>query len=220
MNPTKIEWTDNTWNPVTGCFGGCEYCYARRMSYRLRGRYGYPQDNPFQPTFHPDKLDEPINRKNPAKIFVVSMGDLFGDGVNPEWTQQVLGTIQSASWHTFQILTKCPQRLSKWDFPSNCWAGITIDRQFRTAGIKDLLRCNAPVKYISFEPLLERIEVDLNGIDWIIIGAQTGQRALKPKFEWVEAIINTAADNNIPVFIKDNLNYMGFRRQESPYSQL
>lgn len=217
MNRTKIQWTDWTWNPITGCLRRCHYCYARRMSYRLRGRFGYPDDDPFRPTLHPDKLDEPLGQKKPAKIFTVSMGDLFGDGVQIGWVQQVFDTVKSASWHTFQILTKCSERLPHWNFPSNCWVGITIDRQSRIEGLPLLLETNAKVKFVSFEPLLGSIQADLSGLDWIIIGAQTGPRAIKPKFKWVEDIVNSADDKSIPVFILSNLDYSDIR-QEFPRS--
>ena len=213
MNRTAIEWAQFTWNPITGCTRGCAYCYARRMAYRLRGRYGYPQDDPFAPTFHPDRLHEPSQRKKPAKIFTCSMGEMFDPQVNFLWVDKIFRIMSTVPRHTFQVLTKQPQNaLDRLIFiPDNCWIGISQDGRYTDDSMFHyLLNITAETKFVSFEPLLGPIpDLDSNlcGIDWVIIGAQTGPGAVPPEKEWILGIINAARDYDIPVFLKDNLNW-------------
>lgn len=209
MNRSKIEWTDYTWNPITGCTRGCSYCYARRMAYRLKGRCGYPEDDPFRPTFHRDRLEEPYHRRKPVKIFTVSMGEFFDHEVPIEWREEVLDVISNCRHLTFQILTKRYYNLHTYDYPSNLWLGVSQDcKTTDPDAIRALWLTDARTKFVSFEPLLgPRPDVDLHGIDWVIIGAQTGPGAKPPKPEWVQAIIHEARDWNIPVFLKNNLNW-------------
>lgn len=224
MNKSKIEWTDYTWNPVTGCTRNCPYCYARRMAYRLKGRYGYPEDDPFKPTFHPDRLLEPLNVKKPSKIFTVSMGELFDPQASEIWLHLVLDVIFNSPQHTFQILTKQPRNIPNWEeaeahWPSNVWLGVSVDGS--TSGqekIDDLFDSSFPhLKFVSFEPLLGPIkDLNLECIHWVIIGAQTGQGAQQPRKEWIEPIISQVVENDIPLFIKDNLQWVGERPQEFP----
>jgi len=219
LNRTRIEWCDFTWNPITGCTRGCTdtngrpYCYARRMAYRLRGRAGYPQDEPFRPTFHPDRLEEPYETKSSAKIFVCSMGEMFDPGVRSSWVDQVLAEMRNAPWHTYQILTKQASRVKEFHFPEYVWLGCSQDgRTTNIADIEHILYAESPgIRFVSFEPLLgpiERIpEVPLYAIDWFIIGAQTGPGAAPPKKEWVQDIIDMAHGAGAPVFLKDNLHW-------------
>ena len=209
MNKTAIEWTQFTWNPLTGCTRGCTYCYARRMAYRLRGRYGYPQDDPFAPTFHPDRLHEPSQRKKPAKIFTCSMGEMFDPNVEWPWVQEIFFEMVANPHHTFQVLTKQVLTASQFIFPDNCWIGVSIDGKYtNNRHIRLVANVRAATKFVSFEPLLGPVSSPgLEGIDWIIIGAMTGPRAVPPEKEWVEDIINEARAQDIPVFLKDNLHW-------------
>ena len=213
MNRTAIEWTQFTWNPITGCTRGCTYCYARRMAYRLRGRYGYPQDDPFAVTFHPDRLHEPGKRERPAKIFTCSMGELFDPMVNKSWIRDIFFEMMRNPHHTFQVLTKQPGNVLDWEciIPDNCWLGISQDGRYTDDSMFHyLLNIKAKVKFVSFEPLLGQIpdlDPNLTGIDWVIVGAQTGAGAVPPRRQWVLDIINAARNYDIPVFLKDNLHW-------------
>ncbi len=217
-----IGWCDYTWNPVTGCKHGCPYCYARRIAKRFREN--------FEPEFHANRLGEPAEVKKPSKIFVVSMGDLFGEWVPDEWIKQVLSEANWCSHHTFMFLTKNPQRyleysgvkLGAWPhgnedriaFPRNCWAGVSVTDfkswTWLSCRIQHVL---APVKFVSFEPLCENVSKFINvhgipdGVGWVIVGAQTGPGAVKPEPRWVERIVEKCRTKKVPVFLKDNLNW-------------
>ena len=226
MNRSKIEWTDYTWNPVTGCTRGCSYCYARRMAYRLKGRYGYPTDDPFAPCFHPNRLLEPTLLKKPSKIFTCSMGEIFDPKASDIWLNLVLDVIFNCPQHIFQILTKQPKNIPNWEeaeahWPSNTWLGVSVDGH--TCGqeqIDDLFESSFPhLKFVSFEPLLGPIkDLDLSSIQWVIIGAQTGPKAQQPRKEWIHNLLLEASNYDIPVFIKDNVDWQGNtpRPQEWP----
>ena len=215
MNRSSIEWTDYTWNPVTGCKHGCTYCYARRLAEgRLKGRFGY--DNGFEPTLHWKRLAEPYDVRKPSRIFVSSMGDLMGEWVPTNWVQHLMPTIWNNPQHTFQLLTKNPRRYSDFKWPPNVWFGTSIDgngssierlQELREAD----LNWGDAIRYVSFEPLLADIasqpEFDLEGIDWIIIGSQTGPQARQPDKLWYARIIRKAVRHRIPLFIKDNLEW-------------
>lgn len=209
------------WNPLTGCTRGCNYCYARRMAYRLRGRYGYPQDDPFAVTFHEDRLHEPSQRTKPAKIFTCSMGEMFDPTAKSKWIQDIFFEMMRNPHHTFQVLTKQPGNVLDWEFtiPDNCWLGISQDGKYTDDSMFHyLLNIKAKVKFVSFEPLLGPIsdlDPNLTDIDWVIIGAQTGPGAVPPKKEWVEGIIKAARDYDVPVFLKDNLQWRN-KVQEFP----
>jgi len=213
MNRTKIEWTDYTWNPIVGCKNGCPYCYARRFAERFYGS--------FEPRFFPERLDEPKRVKKPSKIFCCSMGEPFGDWIPRSWTASILYTMRNAYWHTFQILTKCPENLlgkHSFVFPKNVWIGTTVDTRSAIHRIQYLRDVKARVKFISFEPLLEYIpQLDLlralrafqtdNYINWVIIGAKTGPKPFIPPRRWVEEIISAARYSGCAVFLKDNLRW-------------
>ncbi len=211
MNRTKIEWCDWSWNPITGCLHGCSYCYARRLAEgRLKNKY----PNGFQPTFWPERLDEPYQIKKPSKIFVCSMGDLFGDWVPRDWILRVLKVAEECPQHTFIFLTKNPIRLIEFNFPPNAWVGVTLDRMqlVRWELLRDLE--SLTVRFISFEPLLCFDEVSAAQIffhqrppEWVIVGGLTGPQAVQPKHEWVETIISLAREAGTAVFLKDNLDY-------------
>lgn len=216
MNRTKIEWCDYTWNPVTGCLHGCKYCYARRLASRLKGRYGYPKDDPFRPTFHPDRLKEPYKLKKPSKIFVVDMGDLFGEWVPDTWIEKIMKVVEDNPRHTFQFLTKNPERMYGYPHLKNAWFGVTINNLSMVNLVNHLWCLDSTVGFVSFEPLHEDVAagIDLLGVDWIIIGAQTRPN-VQPEREWVEHLIEQARERNIPIFLKDNLKWSD-RIQEFP----
>ena len=213
MNKTKIEWADFTWNPVTGCYGPegskespnwCPYCYAKKIATRFKGTEAFPEG--FKPTFHPDRLLDPYEMKKPSRIFACSMTDLFGPWLPDNWVGEVLFSIGNVPRHTFIILTKSARNLLKWQryFPTNLWLGITVTEQKDVERISYLRTVDQNVKLISFEPLLGPINVNLEGIDRIIIGAQTNPTRI-PKKDWVVALINQARELGISIFLKKNL---------------
>ncbi|MDD4980680.1 MAG: DUF5131 family protein [Candidatus Omnitrophica bacterium] len=202
----SIGWCDYTWTPVTGCQRNCWYCYVKRLR-------GYNM----QPHFHPERLSEPIKLKKPARIFVCSTADLFGEWVIEDWIKQVLWTIHQCPQHTFQLLTKCPERIVHFTDAlrkPNIWVGVTVEQAQYLSRLKAFLfiakQYSLKRLFVSFEPLLSRMNIEpeeLKGLRWIIIGAYTGKDAdlLRPKLEWIRDIIAKAAKLKVPVFLKDNL---------------
>lgn len=221
LNKTNIEWTDFSWNPVTGCKHGCSYCYARAIANRFYGTKAWP--NGFEPTFHPERLNDFLRTKGNGameytkyhnkKVFVCSMGDLFGDFIQDAWIQQVLDTVVDMSelypTMVFQFLTKNPKRYKEFSFPKNCWLGTTVESETQAHRIDELLEAvgGSNITFVSFEPLLGEIHHPLEGIDWIIIGAMTGPGAIPPTSPMVESLLSTARLTDIPVFMKDNLGW-------------
>jgi len=192
------------WNVIVGCLTGCPYCYARRQAKRFRHRC--PQCYRFEPHFHPERLEEPLKVKKPSKIFVCSMGEPFGPWVPREWGEAILGIVRRCPQHIFQFLTKCPAGAKNYAFPANCWLGTSVDRAEALGRIDILREVAAPLRFVSFEPLLGPMgNLDLRGIDWAIIGAQTGPGAVKPDSAWVEGIIDACRQASVPVFLKNNL---------------
>ena len=208
MNRTKIEWTDYTWNPVTGCLHGCPYCYGRKIANRFKSIF----PNGYEPTFHPERLEEPYRLKKPSKIFVCSMGDLFGNWVPAKWIEAVIKVAEDNPQHIFQFLTKNPARYREFRFPKNCWLGTTVTSYEDQDRIFDLLRYEEngrTLNFVSFEPLLGPVYISgwiWAHIDWIIVGAQTNPYK-PPKPEWVKSIIIEARLHGKPVFLKDNLRW-------------
>ncbi len=208
---TSISWADITINPITGCLNDCSYCYARRFAQRLAGRFGYPKDEPYRPTFHPDKLEKVLNLKGKGKrIFLNSMGEWGGPRVKQEWVKAALDAAYQKPEHTFMVLTKMPDRIGWMEdlIPFNVWMGVSVTCQadvWRIQRLKSELRRDK--LFVSFEPLHGPIEANLSGIDWCIIGAETGNRKGKivPERAWVDALIDQADQEQIPIFLKDNL---------------
>ena len=205
-----IEWTQNTWNPVTGCSKtspGCLHCYAERMARRLQamGQPNYAQG--FQPTLHPHMLDLPLRWKTPSVIFVNSMSDLFHEQIPSGFIQDVFDRMNRSPQHTFQVLTKRSRRLRGLspDLPwtPNIWMGVSVESQEWVFRADELRGSGAAVKFISFEPLLGPIEdISLQGIDWVIVGGESGPRARSMRPEWVEQIQQICAGANVPFFFK------------------
>lgn len=196
MRTTKIEWTDKTWNPITGCTKrstGCLHCYAETMSRRLKAMGLDKYANGFQLTLHEDNLDEPRSWRKPHNIFVCSMSDLFHKDV-PEWfIDKVLKTITETPQHRYQILTKRAERMADYftshDIPQNVWLGVTVEAPELKYRIDLLRHLPARVKFLSCEPLVEDLgRLNLNDIDWVIVGGESGNQARPMLKEWVENI--------------------------------
>jgi len=214
-----IGWCTHTWNPVKGlCPVGCSYCYARRIYERFR----------YDPTIRLDKkeLYAPLKLKKPAKIFVGSTIELFGEWIPDDWMLDIFGVISDAQQHTFQFLTKNPQEMERFVFSENCWCGTTIPNDVaitRTHALRWLSEVIVPIKFASFEPLHGQIYnyTNFEKLDWIIIGAETGNRRGKitPKEEWIQGIVDQADIWNVSVFMKDNLKpyWPDKLRQEFPH---
>ena len=193
MSTSKIEWTDASWNPITGCTkisSGCQHCYAEVMARRLCAMRVDKYKNGFQVTLHEDCLQEPVKWKKPKTIFVCSMSDLFHKDVPFDFIDKVLGVIESTPQHRYQILTKRADRMAEYfatrEVPRNVWLGVTVDMKTSKPRI-DALRSikGAPIRFLSCEPLLEDLgELDLMGIDWIIVGGESGRQARPMKEEW------------------------------------
>jgi protein gp37 len=203
---TKIEWTDQTWNPSTGCekiSAGCLNCYAEKMAKRLKGMGQKKYKRGFLPDYHIKELLRDFGKK-PKKIFVNSMGDLFHKFIPDHFIYRVIRVIERNPQHIFQILTKRPERVSRIQWPKNVWFGVTVENREERKRINDLRRIPCKTKFISFEPLLEDIGiVDLSGIDWVIVGAETGPGARNMEMDWARGLFETCwAQDNIPFFFK------------------
>jgi protein gp37 len=208
---TSIEWTELSWNPTTGCTKispGCENCYAETMSRRLKamGQKGY--ENGFRLTLQPDRLNEPLNRKKPSVYFVNSMSDLFHEAVPDEYILKVVSAIKTAGRHTFQVLTKRAERMAEFfgdkPVPDNLWIGVTAENiKHGLPRMERLREIKATTRFISMEPLLEDLgEIDLSGVDWVIVGGESGNRARPMKPEWVVNIKNQCERQGAIFFFK------------------
>jgi protein gp37 len=210
MAATKIEWTDATWNPVRGCTKispGCKHCYAERFAERFRGVPGHPFEQGFDLRLVPEKLDEPLRVKKPQRIFVNSMSDLFHEGVPVEYIRQVFDVMNKANWHEYQVLTKRAERLEdlngviKW--APHIWMGVSVESSDYVWRIAHLRRTNAHVKFLSIEPLLGPIrKLNLHGIDWVIVGGESGPGARPMKKEWVIDIRDQCVRSDVAFFFK------------------
>ena len=193
MSTSKIEWTDASWNPITGCTkisSGCQHCYAEVMARRLLAMGVDKYKNGFQVTLHEDCLEEPMTWRKPKTIFVCSMSDLFHKDVPFSFIDKVMSVIERTPQHSYQILTKRAERMAEFfstrPLPKNVWLGVTVDVKTSKPRI-DALRSieAAPIRFLSCEPLLEDLGVlDLKGIDWIIVGGESGRQARPMKEEW------------------------------------
>lgn len=210
MRTTKIEWTERTWNPVTGCTkisSGCEHCYAEVMARRLCAMGNPKYRNGFRSTTHADDLKEPLRWKSPSTIFVCSMSDLFHKDVPFDFIDKVMDVIKETPRHNYQILTKRAERMAEYfasrQIPKNAWVGVTVESQATKFRLDCLRNLKASVKFISCEPLLEDLgELDLTGIDWIIVGGESGTQARPMEEEWVLNIKGQTDAKHIPFFFK------------------
>lgn len=207
---STIEWTDSTWNPVTGCnkiSPGCKHCYAETFAERWRGIPGHPYEQGFDLRLWPDRLELPLAWKRPRTIFVNSMSDLFHEKVPFAFIQRVFQTMERASWHTFQILTKRSERLaevaSDLDWPPNVWMGVSIETAAYQWRADQLRMVPAAVRFLSLEPLLGPLAaLELAGIHWVIVGGESGPGARPIDAKWVRDIQKQCRAAGVPFFFK------------------
>jgi len=207
---SKIEWTESTWNPVSGCTKisrGCDNCYAERMAMRLKamGTRGY--ENGFEVTMHPHALEKPLKMKKSQVIFVNSMSDIFHEKIPDTFIFQIFEVMNKAHWHTFQVLTKRPKRLAKLaaklNWTDNIWMGVTVEANEYVDRVDYLRNCPAKIKFLSLEPLIDSVDkLDYSGIDWVIAGGESGYGARVMQKEWVLEIRDRCENENIDFFFK------------------
>ena len=212
---SKIEWTEATWNPVRGCTKvspGCKHCYAEAFAERFRGVPGHPYEQGFDLRLVPEKLTEPFQWSRPKMVFVNSMSDLFHSGVPDDYVIAIARVMEAANWHTYQVLTKRSESMkhmlaTQLRFASelpHIWWGVSVeDRQYGLQRIEHLRRSPARIRFLSIEPLLEDIgELDLAGINWVIVGGESGPGARRMEPEWVESIFQQCKHSGTPFFFK------------------
>ena len=211
---SSIEWTNMTWNPVTGCTKitrGCDNCYAERFSERWRGIPGHPFENGFDLTLRPERLDQPLKWKRRRMIFVNSMSDLFHKSVPRAFVDQVFDTMEAADWHVFQVLTKRSSimrdylkfRYGSERGPNHIWCGVSVEDAEGAARIKHLQAAPAGVRFLSIEPLIGAVgRIDLKGVDWVIVGGESGPGARPIHLEWVREVRDQCVAQNVAFFFK------------------
>jgi protein gp37 len=217
---SSIEWTNSTWNPVTGCTKvsqGCKHCYAQRFAERFRGVPGHPFEQGFDLRLWPERLDLPLGWKEPRRIFVNSMSDLYHERVPVAFIQRVFATMVTARQHTFQILTKRAKRLGalgpSLPWRPNIWQGVSIESMNVAWRADELRKVPADVRFLSLEPLLGPLdELDLAEIHWVIVGGESGPHARPMKKEWVRSLRDRCRDEAVPFFFKQ---WGGVRKHET-----
>ena len=207
---SKIEWTDATWNPVTGCnkvSPGCKRCYAERLSLRLKATGMAKYRNGFAVTLHPDTLEIPLRWRKPRSIFVNSMSDLFHDQVPDQFVRDVFDAMERAHWHRYQVLTKRPERVatlnSELPWPPQVWLGVSVESSRYVHRIALLRETGAAIKFLSLEPLLGPLpQLNLDGIDWVIVGGESGPGARPMSADWVRDIRDQCLTAGVPFHFK------------------
>ena len=221
---SSIEWTDATWNPITGCTKispGCKHCYAETFAERFRGVPGHPYEQGFDLRLWPERLELPLRWKGPRMIFVNSMSDLFHENVSDEYIQRVFDVMIRADHHIFQVLTKRSQRMMLWMrgnfrfvnemvngrplLPKHIWLGVSVENQKYIFRIRHLQQVPARVRFLSIEPLLGPIDLSANmlrGIHWVIVGGESGHKARPMNPEWVAEIQKSCLEHSVPFFFK------------------
>lgn len=211
---TEIEWTDATWNPVTGCTKtspGCDNCYAERFAERWRGVAGHSYENGFDLMLRPERLGQPLSWRRSRMIFVNSMSDLFHKAIPIEYIDRVFETMESANWHTFQVLTKrsslmrnyVNNRYRDMTPPAHIWLGTSVEDEARKSRIQHLRETNAGVRFLSLEPLIGPVGVvDLYRIDWVIAGGESGPHARPMNIDWAREVRNQCLEQNVLFFFK------------------
>jgi len=207
---STIEWTDSTWNPVTGCTKvsqGCKHCYAERFAERFRGVPRHPYEQGFDLRLWPDRLALPLGWTEPRRIFVNSMSDLYHERVPVTFIQDVFDTMVRARWHTFQILTKRANRLAELGpslpWQRNIWQGVSIENMGVAWRADELRKVPAHVRFLSLEPLLGPLDdLDLTGVHWVIVGGESGPGARPMKKQWVRSLRDRCRQEEVPFFFK------------------
>lgn len=210
MARSAIEWTESTWNPVTGCdkvSPGCKYCYAEVMARRLHAMGQPNYRNGFRVTLQHHMLDRPLAWRAPQLVFVNSMSDLFHENVPAPFIERVFDTMRRADWHTFQVLTKRAERLeqlgARLDWPPNVWMGVSVESRAYYGRIAHLRRTPARVRFLSLEPLLGALpDLPLDGIDWVIVGGESGHTPRPMRAEWVVEVRDQCQRARVPFFFK------------------
>ena len=209
-----IEWTDSTWNPVTGCTkvsSGCDNCYAERFAERFRGVAGHPFENGFDLIRRPERLEQPLRWKRPRMIFVNSMSDLFHKSIPLDFIDQVFDTMEKADWHIFQVLTKRSSLMRNYlrnrygteSGPEHIWCGVSVEDRSVLVRIRHLQESPIAVRFLSMEPLLGPVgRVELSGISWVIVGGESGPGARPIQRDWVCEIRDLCQENEVPFFFK------------------
>ena len=222
----NIEWTEKTWNPITGCNGPggkrCLFCYAQRFAYRFKGIHGYPEEDPFKPAFHEERLEQVYKRKKPTVYFFGSMCDHLDEGVEIEWRRKSYQAMADNPQHLLISMNKRYENLWKVEYdspnqriPDNLIVGISVNKRNQVWGMDELRKVKSKCRMVSFEPLLEDLAniVEPKGMQWFIIGAQTRQSGVgdlesvqefQPPSPWIEKLVKKAKANGIPVFVKPN----------------
>lgn len=211
---SAIEWTDTTWNPVTGCTkisAGCDNCYAARFSERFRGVPGHPFETGFDLTIRPQRLLQPLGWKRPRMVFVNSMSDLFHKEIPQAHIVAVFDTMERADWHTYQVLTKRSSLLQKFintryrdrPTPRHIWLGVSVENEHATSRIAHLQKANVGVRFLSIEPLIAPVgKLNLSGIEWVIVGGESGPRSRPMDARWVIDIRNQCTKARVAFFFK------------------
>ncbi len=211
---SAIEWTDATWNPVTGCTKitrGCDNCYAERLAERFRGAPGHPFENGFNLTPRPERLSQPFSWRRPRRIFVNSMSDLFHKGIDREFVDKVFDTMETVDRHVYQVLTKrsslmrdyLRRRYAGGATPGHIWCGVSVEDRAASARIRHLQAAPAAVRFLSLEPLLEPMgDIDLEGISWVIVGGESGPNARAMDESWVLEIRDICERKGVDFFFK------------------
>lgn len=211
MAESSIEWTQHTWNPVTGCTKvspGCKHCYAEVMAHRLKAMGATGYESGFELALHPSRLNQPLQRKAPTTYFVNSMSDLFHEGVPDAFIEEVLAVCAATPRHTYQVLTKRSERLPAFfasrNCPSNVWLGVSVeDRRYGVPRIEHLRQVRAAVRFLSVEPLLEDLgKLDLRGLHWVIVGGESGAKARPMHSDWAENVRRQALAQGVAFFFK------------------
>lgn len=217
---SEIEWTNATWNPVTGCTkisSGCDNCYAERFSERFRNVEGHPFENGFDLTLRPERVTQPLTWKKSKMIFVNSMSDLFHKRVPFEFIAEVFETMEKADWHIFQVLTKRSSLMKKFvnarykerPVPEHIWLGTSVEDESKRSRIKHVQDTNASVRFLSIEPLIGPPgKLDLSGIQWVIVGGESGPYARPMQLSWARSVRDQCITQGVPFFFKQ---WGGFR---------